>query len=446
LKVGFTYPSNAALQLQGYQMTKGYIYWAMAANGAGILSSNGTRYDIQLMGYDDHGNASLTDFYYRRLVLNDTVDFLLGPYASSLTQVANAAANSLGRLIVFGSGVAENLFSFGYPMIFGVSTTALHYTTTALSALQELGAQNVSIIYGTATFSGEVVNGTLDYITQNKMTLLGEPILFQNTSDSVLLPILTTIKSLNPDVFISAGLLADGESIVLAAKKVGFRPKAFYLTSTPSEIQFIQDLQQDAQYIIGPSQWYSTLPFTDNYYGSASNYAATFMSRLNESMVTYNSAEATAAGLVLQMGIERATNLTQQGVASAISNIKTKTFFGPIQFNSAGENIAKDMFTVQILNDNIAVVAPKLASTKSFVYPIPWPPEPSSQGTITSQSTSQSICPGGCNGDRGNCVNGACVCVGGYTGADCAQEISSSSVNGFNWILMLAIGPFMFWS
>lgn len=253
-------------------------------------------------------------------------------------------------------------------MIFGVSTTALHYTTTALSALQELGAQNVSIIYGTvseiifslnmkATFSGEVVNGTLDYITQNKMTLLGEPMLFQNTSDSVLLPILTTIKSLNPDVFISAGLLAGSICLFLlicrwrkhrvGSQKGWLSTKSFlpHFNSQRNTVHSRSPTRCSVYHwafsgitwlCVDTFQWYSTLPFTDNYYGSASNYAATFMSRLNESMVTYNSAEATAAGLVLQMGIERATNLTQQGVASAISNIKTKTFFGPIQFNSAG--------------------------------------------------------------------------------------------------------------
>jgi len=451
LKVGFTYPTNAALQIQGYQMRKGYMYWAQAANGGGILS-NGTRYNIELLAYDDRGNATLTDLYYKQLILNNTVDFLLGPYASSLTLVSNSVANSLGKLIVFGSGVAENLFSFGYPMIFGVSTTATHYTKSGLEALQLLGAQSVSIIYGTATFSAEVVNGTLEYIAAKNMTLVGQPLLFANASEQVLTPILNTIKSYNPDVLIAAGLLPDGESIVRVAKKVGLRPKALYLTSAPSELQFIQDLKGDAEYIMGPSQWHRTLPFSDTYFGSASDYADTFITRMNESTVTYTSAQASAAGLVLQMGIEKAASLSQQDVAFAISNVKTKTFFGPIQFDNTGENVAKPMFTVQIQSGNIEVVAPDGAKTKLMVYPIPWS-QLSTSGTNTTETsgsqtgTTNSPCLSNCNGPtNGVCVNGECHCLDEWSGSDCSEELSNSYHVQLNFALITIVVVLCLWS
>ena len=63
--------------------------------------------------------------------------------------MADNVTNSAGKILVFGSGVGDELFTRNYPLIFGISTKASQYSQPALSKLSTLGAKNVSIVYAT---------------------------------------------------------------------------------------------------------------------------------------------------------------------------------------------------------------------------------------------------------------------------------------------------------
>ena len=73
--------------LDGYQMFMDTI------NAAGGITVAGTAYKLRLRYYDDQSDPELTTQLYEKLVTEDQVDFLLGPYGSGPT----AAATTPGR-------------------------------------------------------------------------------------------------------------------------------------------------------------------------------------------------------------------------------------------------------------------------------------------------------------------------------------------------------------
>jgi branched-chain amino acid transport system substrate-binding protein len=81
------------------------------------------------------------------------------------------------------------------------------------------------------------------------------------------------------------------------------------------------------------------------------------------------SAAATAACFALASAIERAGSAKPAAVPSALANLKLDTFFGRIQFDARGANVAKPNAVVQVQDGKPAVVWPAEVATVFPRYP-----------------------------------------------------------------------------
>lgn len=258
LTFGFSYPGpSSSLYQEGVLMKNGYILWAEKVNNETGIIVNGTSYKVELIGYDDYGNAATIGNSYQTL-MNET-DFLLGPYGTSLTDAANDVIASANRLVVFGSGTGEELFIKGYTTIFGVSASAAHYAETALEALSAAGAKTVSIARSTRSFTVQVSDGAVGILSKYNLTLLGSVQSFVTGNNASITTALNNLKTSNSDVALLLGLLADAEAIVSISKQINYQPKAMLLTSAPGTPSFVDDIGSDANYLLGPVQWHQLL-------------------------------------------------------------------------------------------------------------------------------------------------------------------------------------------
>src|SRR3546814_5307121 len=80
--------------------------------------------------------------------------------------------------------------------------------------------------------------------------------------------------------------------------------------------------------------------------------------------VPYQAAQASAAVIVYKEAFEKANSFDTEAVRDALAALEMETFYGPIKFSEAGNNLAKPM-VLQIQGGEYHVVAPpKYASNK----------------------------------------------------------------------------------
>ena len=182
--------------------------------------------------------------------------------------------------------------------------------------------------------------------------------------------IVSSFKDLDPDVFIGGGYFNDTILFVRAAKELDFNPKATVMTVGPTDPELIKEVGADANYLIGPTQWESSMGYRGEHFGSASDYAESFRQKWGDPPA-YQSASATAAALALQMAIEASGSLDGDDVRTALHNMDADTFYGPIQFGPTGKNTAKPMGAIQIQNGQTHVVAPRDTAAAQIIYPAP---------------------------------------------------------------------------
>ena len=142
------------------------------------------------------------------------------------------------------------------------------------------------------------------------------------------------------------------------------------ITVGPSNPEFVAEVGDASNYIIGPTQWEATMSYEDEYFGTAAEYAERYESMWGEPP-TYQAAESTATALALHLAIEQAGTMDMDAVRQALFDLDVMTFYGPINFDETGKNAGKPMGAIQIQDGVINVVAPANAAVADLQYPMP---------------------------------------------------------------------------
>jgi len=130
------------------------------------------------------------------------------------------------------------------------------------------------------------------------------------------------------------------------------------------------NLGKDAEGIMGGEWWTPQMGWFDDFFGTASQYAAEFEARFGYTP-TYHAASSSIGGYLLQLAIERAGTLDTEAVRQQLLKLDEVTMFGPVSFNEKGVNVASSAAGFQIQNGEIVVLWPPRISQGSMIYPKP---------------------------------------------------------------------------
>ena len=163
----------------------------------------------------DEGDPDTAANLVERLITEDEVDFLLGPYSSGLTMSTSAIAEKYGMIMVEGNGASESIFERGFQNIFAVLTPAGNYTQSALKSLADKGAKSVVIAYEDTAFPTSVGQGAEKWAAEYGMEVLGVETYPVDVPDVT--AIMTKFRDLDPDVFVGGGHFNDALLFVRAS-------------------------------------------------------------------------------------------------------------------------------------------------------------------------------------------------------------------------------------
>ncbi len=369
IKIGAAVSDTGTYAREGQDTRHGYDTWLDWVNNEyGGIKVGDDRYNVEIIYYDDEGDSDTAATLVEKLITEDEVDFLLGPYSSGLTMSTSAIAEKYNVIMVEGNGSSESIFERGFKNIFAVLTPAGSYTESALKALADLGAKSVVIAYEDAAFPTSVAVGAEKWAKEYGMEVLAVETYPVDVSD--VSAIITNFKALDPDVFVGGGHYKDALLFVRAAKEQGWAPDGMVITVGPSNPEFVTEVGADAEYIIGPTQWERTMSWSDEWFGTSEEYAVRYETMWGEPP-SYQAAESTATALALQLAIEDAGTIDTDSVRQALYDLDVITFYGPINFDETGKNVAKPMGSIQIQDGVINVVAPTEAAVAEVRYPMP---------------------------------------------------------------------------
>lgn len=365
-----TYSTNGKLTRDGYNLAVDRI------NSSGGIKVGDKTYKLAIKYYDDESTSARGAQLAERLIKQDGVKFVLGPYGSALTKAIAPVTEKYKVPMIEGNGAARELFQQGYKYLFAVLNTSDFYLRPAITLLAEQAkaagkdpsSMKVAIAVQNDNFSRDVRDGVMEDAKKYGMQVVIDDKLPAGLNDMT--ATLTKVKALKPDaLLVSAHAHGGPLAISQMAEQRAYVPM---LALTHCEAgRIVKKYGAKADYALCASQWDSHLKYTGRWFKSATEFAQAAKDKYDYSPTPYQVAESAASVVVFADAFERAGSLDPDKVRDAIAATDMMTFYGPVKFDKTGKNIAKSMVMYQIQDGKYKVVAPtKWASTK-LIYPMP---------------------------------------------------------------------------
>ena len=363
------YSSNGVHTQNGYNMAVERI------NSKGGIKVGGKTYKFEIIYYDDESNPKRAAQLAERLISQDGVEFMLGPYSSGLTKAMAPVTEKYGVPMVEANGASRSLFTKGYKYLFAVLAPANLYLDVAIRTAVELNGGkgvNIAMAFEQDAFSQDVRLGIVDAAEDTGSKIVIDDKLPKELNDMA--ATLAKVKAVKPDVLVVSGHTKGALTAIRQIAEMKVDVPMLAMTHCDAA-KLSKQHGKNAQYALCASQWHKTLTYKDDFFTDGMTYDADF-TKMFDYAPPYQAAESSAALLVFKDAFERANSFDQKKVRDALAATDMQTFYGNIKFAEGGQNVSKPMVLFQVICDDSGkcenkVVAPLKWASAELVHPIP---------------------------------------------------------------------------
>lgn len=363
------YSTNGQHTMNGYNMAVDMI------NTAGGIDVGGTNYTIEIKYYDDESTPARGAELAERLISQDNIQFLLGPYSSGLTKAIAPVTEKHGVPMVEANGASRSLFTNGYKNLFAVLSTSEQYLASSITLAAEqaeaegrdVSSVKIAMAFENDPFSQDIRAGVIEDAAKYGMQIVIDDKLPKDLSDMT--PTLSKVRALKPDLLVVSGHAKGATTAIRQINEQNVYVPMLAMTHCDSA-DIIGKFGDGAENTLCASQWAPTLTYSDDLMGSAADFAANFEERYDYAP-PYQAAESAAAVMVFADAFVRAGTTDTPAVRDALSTTELQTFYGNVKFDETGKNIAKPMVLYQVQGGELRVVGPTQWAETAIVYPRP---------------------------------------------------------------------------
>jgi branched-chain amino acid transport system substrate-binding protein len=242
-------PLTGAFGEFGNEQLRGLKMWRDDLNARGALLGR----PVELVYYDDGSSSSTSAELYEKLITQDKVDLLIGPYGSRATLKATVVTDQHNFPIVTTAASADQIWGRGMKNVFGIDTPSSDYMDPAIAAAKEAGARTIALVFADAEFSRDVARGVREQVKAQGLQLVLDQSYARKESNFS--AVASQLAKADADVVLGATYLLASMALVKAMDAPGVKPKMVALTVGPAVREFGDNLGTQAEGIVGVVQW-----------------------------------------------------------------------------------------------------------------------------------------------------------------------------------------------
>ena len=319
--VGTSLSLSGRFRRQGEQALRGLQLWVEYARRAG------PRPAPRLIVLDDQSRTSVAQAHARRLLAEDQVDVLVGPYSSGLVRAVVPIADGAGKVLWNHGGTSDTILRAGARRVVSVASPASDYLRSlpAWARRRVPVVNRVTVLHAASgTFAGEVARGAVEGARAagcvDVRTVSFESPLLDATT------LCRQVATWEPDLVVSVGTFEDDLSV--ARQRTALPERSVLALVAAGLAAFGDELGALAEGIIGPSQWEPAADDTPLLGPNSDSFIGAFEEAFHRPP-EYPAAQAFAIGLILmecrRRGGGRRGDTALLGAARAL---ETTTFYG----------------------------------------------------------------------------------------------------------------------
>ena len=379
IRIGASVAQTGALAALGQNQLRGYQLCLKHTNEkGGVLGRR-----LELVAEDDRSEPAAAARIYEKLITQDKVDAVLGPYSSPITEaVADVAEKHRMALVAPTAGVTS-IYKKGRRFVFMMYSASEVYLEGFIDIAAKKGLKTVALINEDSLFPQAAVKGASELAKKRGLQVIFAEAYPKGTTDFS--AILTRVRATTPDAFGAANLpFEDAVAITRQMKQLTMNPKMYFVNGSALPT-FYEVLGRTAEFVYGPSQWERELvtlraggliPIARQYPG-AREFVEAHHREYPGADLSYHGAAGYGGCQVLTEAVKRAGALDRDKIRDAILKLDINTVYGAFKVDPDGFQIAHKLVTFQWQDGKKVIVWPdELAAIKARFPTPPWGQRP----------------------------------------------------------------------
>jgi branched-chain amino acid transport system substrate-binding protein len=362
LTIGLSLSLTGKYAAMGRQAETAMRLFVEDANTGNGITVGGNRYQLALRCIDDASRIERTGEIYRELCFDRSVDLVFGPYSSGLARAAARISEAAGRLLINHGGADDELHARGARMLVSVLTPASAYMTGLVELLMTLKFWHKRLAVATAPtpFAAAIGAGLEQAARSRRAWLHGVRLRLKYAADFD--PAQTperlahVLRRNRINAFVSVGAYEYDLAMMRVACATHLNIPVLGCVAAGVE-RFRRELGDDAEGIIGPSQWERDLAVVPEFGPAPAEFARRVESA--GGACDYPAAQIYAAGLLSLAALRNCDSLDQVQLRAAFADLRTTTFFGDFAIDRvSGLQIGHRMLLVQWHDSHKQIIHP----------------------------------------------------------------------------------------
>jgi branched-chain amino acid transport system substrate-binding protein len=344
LLVGLSISLTGKFSAQGRQALDGLRLWQSYVNGrGGIGVGHKASRPIRLVVYDDESRARVARGNVLRLLHQDRVDALFGPYSSGLTMAVAEVVHGHSKVLWNHGGSSDEIFNRGWQHVASTLTPASDYLRDLplWLAKQGPGVGKICIVHSArGTFASHVARGVIEAVAPERS------IQIISYWDLDVNDLVGKLQASRPETLVVAGSFEQEIQILRARQR--WPASIQFVAAVAAGVRAFHDvLGRSAEGVVGPSQWEPGLSFPTAIGPDDLWFVRNFRQQFGREP-EYTAAGSFATSLIFEKCVRSAGSFEDKDLLAAAAELDCYTFYGRFRLNRAsGRQVGHRILLVQ---------------------------------------------------------------------------------------------------
>jgi branched-chain amino acid transport system substrate-binding protein len=382
IRIGATLAQTGPYATLGQSQLRGYQLCVKHMNDkGGVLGRK-----LELVLYDDGFDPATAVRLYERLITQDNVDLVLGPYGGLITDaVADVTEKHKMPMVVPSAGASgvTSIYRKGRKFIFSMFPATEGRLEGLIDLAAKKGLKTVALIGADEIFGRAVTQGAIELAKKKGLQVVFADAYPEGSTDFS--AILTKVRAANPDVLGGATRLDDAVAITRQMKTLNVNPRMVGMTAGVDTLKFYEVVGRDAEFVYAVTLWVLELvelraggliPIARQYPG-AREFVESYKREFPGADLSILSASAYGGCQILVEAVRRVGSLNGGKLRDAISKMEHNTVFGAFRVDRDGAQVAHKSVMFQWQDGKKVFVWPEELAPGTPRFPTPpWSQRP----------------------------------------------------------------------
>ena len=336
IRIGATMALTGKYALQGGYGRDGYQLCQKHVNAQGSVLGRPVEFVIR----DDASDEKIAKGVYEKLVTEDGVDAVIGPYSSPITDAVADVTEKHRKVMIAPMAGTTSLWEKGRKYLVMVISSVELTPEGFVDLAARQGLKTIAMLTEDGLVAKAAAKGASELARKKNIDVVFSETYPKATKDFA--PILTRVKTARPDAFVIATQIFDELiTITRQTRDVDLNVKMFASLPYGGLPDYQKRLEKAAEFVYSATFWEPSLPYPGN-----REFVAAYEKEFNRAPAL-QAANAYAGCQLFVEAARRAGSVDSEKLREVLLKLKTKTILGDFAIDERGFQNAQKAVTTQ---------------------------------------------------------------------------------------------------